>query len=238
MQVCEQFLSVRLDVYVEDAAGTVYDIEMQVTSKWNLPKRSRYYQCIIDLNSISKGAKYSDLRKSYVIFICMFDLFGKNLPIYTFKNKCVEEPKLELGDDTVKVFVNPYGNTKKLSAGLKAFFDYLKEEIVQSTFTKKLDSEVERVRENQELRVEYMSMLATLEDTREEGRLLHLIETIYKKMLKGKTNNKIADEVEETIEVVEWVKKSILEYKKEYGNEEFDAKKVLEYYQNMKDNVI
>lgn len=35
--------SVRLDVYVEDAVGTVYDIEMQVTSKWNLPKRSRYY---------------------------------------------------------------------------------------------------------------------------------------------------------------------------------------------------
>lgn len=134
--------------------------------------------------------------------------------------------------------MNPYGNTKKLSAGLKSFFDYLKEEIAQSTFIKKLDSEVERVRENQELRVEYMSMLATLEDTREEGRLLHLIETIYKKMLKGKTNKKIADEVEETIEVVERVKQSILEYKKEYGNEEFDAKKVLEYYQNMKDNVI
>ena len=227
--------SIRLDVYVEDAAGTVYDIEMQVTSKRNLPKRSRYYQSIIDLNSISKGAKYSDLRKSYVIFICMFDLFGKGLPIYTFKNKCVEDPKLELGDETVKVFVNPYGNTKKLSTGLKSFFDYLKEEIAQSTFTKKLDSEVEKVRENQELRVEYMSMLATLEDTREEGKLLHLIETIYKKMLKGKTNDKIADEVEETIEVVEQVKQSILEYKKEYGNEEFDAKKVLEYYQNRKD---
>lgn len=118
----------------------------------------------MDLNSISKGTKYSDLRKSYVIFICMFDLFGKDLPIYTFKNKCVEEPKLELGDDTIKVFVNPYGNTKKFSAGLKSFFDYLKDEIAQSAFTKKLDSEVERVRENQELRVEYMSMLATLED--------------------------------------------------------------------------
>lgn len=52
----------------------------------------------------------------------------------------------------------------------KSFFDYLKEEIAQSEFTKKLDSEVERVRASQELRVEYMSMLAELEDTREEGR--------------------------------------------------------------------
>ena len=84
---------------------------------------------MIDLNSISKGAKYNDLRKSYVIFICMFDPFGKDLPIYTFRNKCVEEPKLELGDDTAKVFINPYGNAKRLSAGLKSFFDYLKEEI-------------------------------------------------------------------------------------------------------------
>lgn len=50
--------SVRLDVYVEDDAGTVYDIEMQVTSNSNLPKRSRYYQSIIDLNSLSKGVKY------------------------------------------------------------------------------------------------------------------------------------------------------------------------------------
>lgn len=52
----------------------------------------------------------------------------------------------------------------------KSFFDYLKEEIAQSEFTKKLDSEVERVRASQELRVEYMSILAELEDTREEGR--------------------------------------------------------------------
>ena len=103
--------------------------EVQVTAKRNLPKRSRYYQSMIDLNSISKGAKYNDLRKSYVIFICMFDPFGKDLPIYTFRNKCVEEPKLELGDDTAKVFINPYGNAKRLSAGLKSFFDYLKEEI-------------------------------------------------------------------------------------------------------------
>ena len=41
--------SARFDVYVEDAAGTVYDIEMQVTAKRNLPKRSRYYQSMIDL---------------------------------------------------------------------------------------------------------------------------------------------------------------------------------------------
>ena len=36
--------SVRLDVYVEDGKGTVYNIEMQTTSNKNIPKRMRYYQ--------------------------------------------------------------------------------------------------------------------------------------------------------------------------------------------------
>ena len=34
---------VRLDVYVNDDEGTVYNIEMQCSKKRNLPKRTRYY---------------------------------------------------------------------------------------------------------------------------------------------------------------------------------------------------
>ena len=41
--------SVRLDVYVKDDKETVYDIEMQVSDTKELPKRSRYYQGMIDL---------------------------------------------------------------------------------------------------------------------------------------------------------------------------------------------
>ena len=32
--------SVRLDAYLEDDAGTVYDVEIQTTDKRNLPKKS------------------------------------------------------------------------------------------------------------------------------------------------------------------------------------------------------
>ena len=112
-----------LDIYVEDRKGTVYNIEMQVAAKRNLPKRSRYYQGMIDLNSIEKGARYNSLKKSYVIFICMFDPFEKNLSIYTFSNHCKEMPYLELGDRTTKVFVNPYGDTKELTEEIKAFLN-------------------------------------------------------------------------------------------------------------------
>ena len=72
---CKDIISdgkgVRLDVYLEDDANTVFDIEMQTATKKNLPKRTRYYQGMIDLNLIEKGSGYEELKRSYIIFICM-----------------------------------------------------------------------------------------------------------------------------------------------------------------------
>ena len=67
--------SIRLDVYIRDDKGTIYDIEMQVTDTKELPKRSRYYQSVIDLQLIDKGQHYKLLKPSYIIFICPFDVF-------------------------------------------------------------------------------------------------------------------------------------------------------------------
>lgn len=69
--------SVRLDVYLKDEKGTVYNIEIQAANKRNLPKRTRYYAGMIDLDAIEKGADYSELPQSFVIFLCTFDAFGK-----------------------------------------------------------------------------------------------------------------------------------------------------------------
>lgn len=46
---------VRLDVYVEDDKEKIYDIEMQTEIKSNIPKRSRFYQSIIDTNILEKS---------------------------------------------------------------------------------------------------------------------------------------------------------------------------------------
>lgn len=67
--------SVRLDVYVKDSEEKVYDIEMQTTNNGELPKRSRYYQGMIDLQLINRGESYRELNQSYIIFICMEDIF-------------------------------------------------------------------------------------------------------------------------------------------------------------------
>ena len=57
---------IRFDVYSEDDSGIVYDCEMQTSKKDNLPKRTRYYQGMIDLNLLERGADYKELKKSYV----------------------------------------------------------------------------------------------------------------------------------------------------------------------------
>lgn len=56
--------SVRLDVYVNDNRNSVYDIEMQAVDTKELPKRSRYYQSMMDLQLLDKGEHYKRLKRA------------------------------------------------------------------------------------------------------------------------------------------------------------------------------
>lgn len=114
--------SIRLDVYLKDGKGTVYNIEIQTTNSKNLPKRTRYYQGMIDLNAIEKGSDYMQLPQSFVIFICTFDAFGTGQQKYTFRNVCKEEPNIALNDGTVKIFFNTKKAPRAGSAGRQGTF--------------------------------------------------------------------------------------------------------------------
>ena len=57
---------------------------MQTISNLPLGKRARYYQSNMDLDCLEKGADYTELKKCYVIFICTFDYFKKDAPVYFF----------------------------------------------------------------------------------------------------------------------------------------------------------
>ena len=117
---------IRLDVYVDDKEGTVYNIEMQTSLKKELPKRSRYYQGMIDMNLIERGSRYRDLKLSFVIFICLDDPFNRNLPVYRFENICIQDNSLLLKDEAIKVFINANGNLDGIDDNLAAFLNYLK----------------------------------------------------------------------------------------------------------------
>lgn len=172
--------SVRLDVYVNDGNNTVYDIEMQTTDSKELPERSRYYQGMIDLQLIDKGQYYKELSRSYVIFICPFDVFGKGRHIYTFENICREEQTLLLQDGTTKIFLNADSQMDDVSGELKAFLDYVAGKKSDDTFVKKLEVAVEEAKKNREWRHEYMTLLMRDQEHEKKGedKMLALIEKL------------------------------------------------------------
>ncbi|GFI45729.1 hypothetical protein IMSAGC019_01042 [Lachnospiraceae bacterium] len=161
--------SVRLDVYVRDGKGTVYDIEMQVTSAKELPKRTRYYQSMIDLQMIDKGQSYKKLNPSYIIFICQFDMFHMGRHIYTFENICREDKDISLGDGAVKIFLNADGKMDDVSRELKAFLDYVAGKKSEDSFINKLEEAVKAAKRNREWRHEYMTLLMRDQENIEKG---------------------------------------------------------------------
>ncbi len=161
--------SIRLDVYVRDDKGTIYDIELQVTDTKELPKRTRYYQSMIDLQLIDKGQHYKLLKPSYIIFICPFDVFGQGRHIYTFENICKEDTNIALGDGAVKIFLNADSEMDDVSKELAAFLDYVAGKETDDSFVKKLDDAVKNAKKNREWRHEYMTLLMRDQENLEKG---------------------------------------------------------------------
>ena len=96
--------SVRLDVLFEDE-NAWYVLEMQVIDTGEIPKRSRYYHSASDVRTLGAGRRYIELKPCYVIFICMFDLFGLEEPIYRFQMTHGKN-RLPLGDEQYTLILN------------------------------------------------------------------------------------------------------------------------------------
>ena len=148
---------VRLDVYVKDS-DKVFDIEVQNDSAISLPKRMRYYQSMVDMDSLLKGQDYSELKESFIIFICQYDPFTEGLPCYTFKNLCIQDKNLELSDETTKIIFNSTAYDKEKNVDIRKFLKYIKTKVPTSNLTDKINNMVEEQKENDKFRTEYLSM--------------------------------------------------------------------------------
>ena len=150
---------VRFDVYLE-GEDEICDIEMQNDiNRAELPKRSRYYQSAIDVDQLTKGTIYQKLKKSYILFICKDKPFaGRELHKFTFRNICVQDPSLELGDETEKIFLTPAGSADDISKEVKEFMTYVADNRATSDFAKRLDDAVEAIKNGEGWRIEYMQL--------------------------------------------------------------------------------
>lgn len=133
------------------------------------------YQAMMDMDVLNRGEFYTKLRKTYIIFICTFDPFDRNLSQYTFRETCTEDATLEMGDETTKIFLNSKGRREGIDRDLAALLDYIEGKAPKGKFTETFASAVETAKENKEMKVEYMTYYMELrrseERGREEGRL-------------------------------------------------------------------
>ena len=164
---------IRLDLYVSDS-DRVFDIEIQATDTGELPQRARYYQGIMDVDTLATGQTYDSLKESHVIFLCMEDPFKqlrKGLPVYTFENLCREDTTVPLGDRTYKhFFIAQNCATMLKDREQKAFFGLLAENKTGSLLTDRLKGLVEAAKQNSQWRMQFMTWEQQMNLERRQGR--------------------------------------------------------------------
>ena len=150
--------AIRLDAWAVDTSEHQYNMEMENHSKHDsLPKRSRFYQSIIDTPILKSGSKtkYKQLPSTTIIFITQDDIFKRDLTKYTFIEKCEEIEDLYLDDGTKKIFVNM--SSKNGSQELVSLLQYMKttdinnpDIVIKDKRLIELDNIVAEVKESEE----------------------------------------------------------------------------------------
>ncbi|MBO4533421.1 MAG: Rpn family recombination-promoting nuclease/putative transposase [Treponema sp.] len=150
---------VRLDVYLKDE-DKIIDIEIQCYRQPALGKRTRYYQSMIDIDSLMKGQPYPELKESYILFICKNDPFENyGLPCYTFHNTCEENPLVNLNDKCIKVIYNASAYAEEKDEQVRDFLHYvLTDDAGDDDFTNRLEAIVERLKDDEKFRSDYAAM--------------------------------------------------------------------------------
>lgn len=135
-----------------------------------LPKRSRFYQSLIDEDFLRNGESYKNLPENNVIFICTFDPFGRGLPVYEFENRTNEIPPKPLNDGCRIYFFNCTYEGTDIPKQLKNFYDFVRTESVNDALTEDLKKAVEDKRMSYIYRSDYLRQIEDRIDAKDEGR--------------------------------------------------------------------
>ena len=74
--------SIILDANAVDSNNKQYNIEIQKVKQKDIILRARFHLSILDTYNLKKSKNFSSIPETYIIFICDFDLFKENKPIY------------------------------------------------------------------------------------------------------------------------------------------------------------
>ena len=166
------------------------------------------------MQELNWGADYKNLKDSYVIFICIPDIFGKGLAKYTFENMCIENPEIKLNDRTYKYFFIANNYDKILDEKQKAFLKLVisnEDSSSQSDgFTEKLSKLVEEAKINSQWRKQFMEWEREMAIRFHEGERQARIEDARNLFANGVSIDIIAKSLNITVEEVTEITKTVV----------------------------
>ncbi len=183
----EKLHGIRMDAYVtegdenEDDRGdfSVYDIEPdnRSSNKAELPKRSRYYGDLVDVQLLNTGIAYEKLPELITIFILSYDPFGEDALYYEAGSIIKTHPKIPYNDGVRRIYLYVNGklpddadeDDKKLGNLLRYIGCSTKANVTDDT-TKRLNEIVTVTKSKKDIGVRYMKSWEILRDVKEEGR--------------------------------------------------------------------
>lgn len=199
---------VRLDFIAESEDGRIFDVEMQNRNEGNIPKRTRFYQALIDAPILKSGERgFDKMNPLYIIIICNYDPYGKKKYCYTFDNQCKEVPGLRLGDEVTKLLLSTKGeNEEEVSKELVDFLHYVTESNENGLpdecdeRLKRLHESIREIKASADMEVEYMKMEERERIIRDEGKQIGIINGKIESVLelledKGEVPKKVKAEI-------------------------------------------
>lgn len=199
---------VRLDFIAESEDGRIFDVEMQNRNEGNIPKRTRFYQALIDAPILKSGERgFDKMNPLYIIIICNYDPYGKKKYCYTFDNQYKEVPGLRLGDEVTKLLLSTKGeNKEEVSKELVDFLHYVTESNENGLpdecdeRLKRLHESIREIKASADMEVEYMKMEERERIIRDEGKQIGIINGKIEAVLelledKGEVPEKVKAEI-------------------------------------------
>lgn len=167
-----EYHGIRLDVYLKDEAGTVFNVELQAERRNDLQKRVRFYQSGIDRSELPKGTDYVDLSESYIIFVCNFDYFHIGKAVGE-RVSFLKDTDVVYEDGSHVFFLNSRYTEPNASKPILEFLDLIRTNDLEKTYetdlAMKTRKRIREVRSDKELEVSYMTLAQKMMDERRMG---------------------------------------------------------------------
>ncbi|ASR41135.1 PD-(D/E)XK nuclease family transposase [Ligilactobacillus agilis] len=157
------FYRPRFDTYGEDDLDNIINVELQNENHHDLEKRIAIYQASLTQRALLSGQSFNKRKQTLIAFLCDFDLYGRNRPVYKLKTTVEgqEDILVDRGETNV-IFNLKATDLAGLPADYVALVTYFNTGRVSDEFTAAVDQEFRRIKGNDTRKEYYMSIEAIL----------------------------------------------------------------------------